>query len=108
MDVLIHWIHSHIVRHSIYLLKTVKSVKMLILLVEQLVLVVPAHWELVELVGSHASYLVSPWMLGWDSIHVLLHEHLVVWVYHVSVIDNSAILVFFMGFENFVLRSRYG
>lgn len=108
MHVLIHLVYSHIVRHSINLLQTVKSVKMLILLVEQLMLVVSTHWELIELVGIYSTHLVSPWLLVWDSIHVLLHVHLVVRVYHVSVVDNSAILVFLLDFNNIVLRSRYG
>ena len=108
MHVLIHLVYSHIVRHSINLLQTVKSVKMLILLVEQLMLVVSTHWELIELVRIHSTHLVSPWLLVWDSIHVLLHVHLVVRVYHVSVVDNSAILVFLLDFNNIVLRSRNG
>ena len=108
MHVLIHLVYSHIVRHSINLLQTVKSVKMLILLVEQLMLVVSTHWELIELVGIYSTHLVSPWLLVWDSIHVLLHVHLVVRVYHVSVVDNSAILVFLLDFNNIVLRSWYG
>ena len=97
MHILIHLVYSHIVRHSIYLLQAVKSVKMLILLVEQLVLVVTTHWKLIELVGSHSTKLMSPWLLILDSIHVLLHKHLVIGVDYVSVIDYSAILVFLLG-----------
>jgi hypothetical protein len=66
---------------------------MLILLVEQLVLVVTTHWELIELVSVHYTKLMSPWLLVFDSIPVLLSNHFVSRVDYVSVIDYSAIMV---------------
>jgi hypothetical protein len=108
MHILIHLVYSHIVGHSIYLLQAVESVKMWVLLVEQLVLVVTTHWKLIQLVGVHSTQLMSPWLLVLDSIYVLLHKHLVIGVDYVSVIDYSAILVFLLSRKSILLRSRNG
>lgn len=105
MHKLIHLVYSHIVRHSVHLLQAIETIQMLVLLVEQLMLIVTTHWELIQLVGSHASQLMSPWLLVLHSVHVLLQKHLVTWVDYVSVIDYSAVLVFLLSRKSILLRN---
>jgi hypothetical protein len=76
---------------------------MLVLLVEQLLLIITTHWILIQLVWTHTSQLMPPWLLVLYSIHVLLHEHLAIRVYHVSIIDYTAILVFFLSRKTILL-----
>ena len=93
---LVHLVYSDVIGHPVNLLQAVEAIHVLVLLVEQLMLIITTHWELIQLVGSHASQLVSPWLLVLYSVHVLLHKHLVVRVYYIPVIYHGTVLVFLL------------
>ena len=51
---------------------------------------------------------MSPWLLVWNPIHILLHEHLIIRIYYINVIDNSAAFLVFLDLMNVLLRSWIG